>query len=791
MNRRIQCFLIGCLLCALRPVWGQAPEEREFAPIAADQLLEQAKVAFSEKEQKSLAMESLAESKRAEHKGGIVRASVFLGEQSARLGKSREALEYFLEAEFYLREVPNPVTQRMVYNALGDLFMKEKLFSVARRYQRLSLALKPDDESLREKMGDAYLREALFDSALVCYQPLLDIAQNQGKWTRLVQLYQKIANAYDGHGDPKKSLEYYRMVENWIENLGSIQDRSLLYNNLGRQYTLIKDFPNALKYLRKAELQCSYIPCEYPEVMYANLGIALHNTSNSKEGLMYMMQARNILLDKKDNKSLANLEHLIANVRLNNNDVYGAITHNDDAIRLAKVTRQRPVLASAYRTAADIYHELYDFEKAYDYYKKYLNMADSIRSEEASRLERFEQQRSLLASAEGQIKYLITSQNFKDLQLTQAQSDRKNLELLNKNLELEKGRQEDELRLLQNQKSLDEAELRRKSLENLRVQQELRIAAQQLRAEQQGRVAEQQNRLIADLRQQEEAERSQRIADSTRRAQETEILNLRIEQQTAFERFAYGLGSLLFLLLCLLAVGWILAQRASRRLKIQNSQIEAQKRLIEAERIKSDKLLLNILPDEIAQELRTQGHAYPKHYESATVLFTDFVNFTSLAAHLSPDALLTELDECFLAFDEIAERHNLEKIKTIGDAYMCVGGIPVANKTHPVDAVRAALDMVAWLQHRNDTNPNAVFKEMRVGIHTGQVTAGVIGKNKFAYDIWGDAVNLASRMEEEGISNRINISGATYAAIQTYFPCEHRGKREVRNKGLVDMYLVT
>lgn len=121
LKLKIICLLIGCLWCTLGPLWAQAPEEREFAPIAADQLLEQAKVAVSEKEKKALAMESLAESKRAEHKGGIVRASVFLGEQSARLGKSREALEYFLEAEFYLREVPNIVTQRMVYNALSDL----------------------------------------------------------------------------------------------------------------------------------------------------------------------------------------------------------------------------------------------------------------------------------------------------------------------------------------------------------------------------------------------------------------------------------------------------------------------------------------------------------------------------------------------------------------------------------------------------------------------------------------------------------------------------------------------
>ena len=157
---------------------------------------------------------------------------------------------------------------------------------------------------------------------------------------------------------------------------------------------------------------------------------------------------------------------------------------------------------------------------------------------------------------------------------------------------------------------------------------------------------------------------------------------------------------------------------------------------------------------------------------------------------MSPEELINELDECFLAFDEICDKHGLEKIKTIGDAYMCAGGLPVPNTTHPIDAVTAALAMNAWLQERNRNNPKAVFREMRIGIHTGPVIAGVIGKNKFAYDIWGDAVNLASRMEELGEPGRVNISGSTCEAVKHRFKCSYRGKKEVHNKGLVDMYFI-
>jgi class 3 adenylate cyclase len=206
----------------------------------------------------------------------------------------------------------------------------------------------------------------------------------------------------------------------------------------------------------------------------------------------------------------------------------------------------------------------------------------------------------------------------------------------------------------------------------------------------------------------------------------------------------------------------------------------------------SDKLLASILPEEVAAELKAMGRSIPRSYERVTVLFTDLRGFTQLAESLSPWELVQQLDHCFLAFDEIIEKHGLEKIKTLGDGYLCAGGVPVPNDTNPTDAVRAGLAMQDFMRRWNQerTAAGEPTLELRVGIHTGRLVAGVVGKHKFAYDIWGDTVNLASRMESSGEPGRVNISGATYELVRGSFVCTHRGKVHAKNKGEVDMYFV-
>ncbi|MGB0524983.1 MAG: adenylate/guanylate cyclase domain-containing protein [Flammeovirgaceae bacterium] len=221
----------------------------------------------------------------------------------------------------------------------------------------------------------------------------------------------------------------------------------------------------------------------------------------------------------------------------------------------------------------------------------------------------------------------------------------------------------------------------------------------------------------------------------------------------------------------------------------QKEEIAEQRDQLEQEKEKSDQLLLNILPQSTAEELKATGSAKPQLYESVTILFTDLINFTQLAEKLPAEELVAELDKIFRKFDEIVTKYNLEKIKTIGDAYMCVGGIPATNTVHPMNTVKAGLEMQTFITQQAMTK-SGIPCQLRVGIHTGRVVAGVVGKKKFAYDIWGDAVNLAARMESNGEAGKVNISGATYELVKEEFSCDYRGKVEVKHKGEVDMYFV-
>jgi adenylate cyclase len=207
---------------------------------------------------------------------------------------------------------------------------------------------------------------------------------------------------------------------------------------------------------------------------------------------------------------------------------------------------------------------------------------------------------------------------------------------------------------------------------------------------------------------------------------------------------------------------------------------------------RSDGLLLNILPRETAEELKRSGSAKARHFDSVTVIFTDFKGFTTISEQLSPQLLVEEINECFSAFDRIMEKHGVEKIKTIGDSYMAAGGLPTENGTHAIDVVRAALDIQDYMARLGAMKKakGIPYFEIRIGIHTGPVVAGIVGIKKFQYDIWGDTVNTASRMESAGEVGRVNISENTYLQVKDHFNCAFRGEIETKGKGQVRMYFV-
>jgi adenylate cyclase len=273
--------------------------------------------------------------------------------------------------------------------------------------------------------------------------------------------------------------------------------------------------------------------------------------------------------------------------------------------------------------------------------------------------------------------------------------------------------------------------------------------------------------------------------DISKKQQEVNILTKDKELQALeVRRQKVVKNAFLFGFLLILVIAFILYRNIKSKIRINS--------ILDKQNIKIEKLLLNILPEEIAEELQLIGLATPRNYESVSILFTDFKGFSNIAKDLQPGALVSELNSFFIAFDRIMEKFNMEKIKTIGDAYMCAGGIPTGNSTHPIDAVRTGLEMQKFMRENNEKRKllGKIPWELRVGIHTGPVVAGVVGEKKFAYDIWGSAVNISSRMESNGEAGEVNISASTYELINDKYICKPRGKIYAKNIGEIEMYFV-
>lgn len=275
------------------------------------------------------------------------------------------------------------------------------------------------------------------------------------------------------------------------------------------------------------------------------------------------------------------------------------------------------------------------------------------------------------------------------------------------------------------------------------------------------------------------------------RGGELSLLNLRVLPLWCFSRLSKILYLILFSILSFALYSQLNLRFARKQYMLEQIINQRTEDLI-IEKEKTEELLANVLPKNTASEIMEKGKATKIKYNFVTVLFSDIQGFTKIAEEMNPEELIDDLDEFFYYFDSVVEKYGIEKIKTIGDAYMCAGGIPEKNRTNPVEVILAALEMKGYMKRMKETSELKGMKywDIRIGIHTGTVVAGVVGHKKLSYDIWGDTVNTASRMESSGEGGKINISGTTYEFVKDFFTCEYRGKMPVKYKGELEMYFV-
>ncbi len=477
-------------------------------------------------------------------------------------------------------------------------------------------------------------------------------------------------------------------------------------------------------------------------------------------------------------------------------------SHYDQAIRHAKMANQLAVdlrhpgiSAQASFLLGRIYERKRDYRNAEVWYKSALTFAKQAR--DADLIIKTVEARSKLAVKDRNYRraYQINQEAFNYFSSrgnSISEMDRENERVL--------ARYERERKELERQLEALRRERDRLSADKTQLAQRSQQLEQQVEQVEEA-ITEKEQQIEEVARQKQKAEYVARLRkkqiDALQLARELDSLTLvQTQMQLENTRLANERTRYLFLLLAALAfIVLILAATFFFRMRAKQRtarQLAEKNRLIEEERKRSDELLLNILPAPIATELKEKGKATARRYEQVTILFADFRNFTKVAEQLSPEQLVAEIDYIFKGFDYIIGQYDdIEKIKTIGDAYMCASGLD-ERKRFPLNIVKAALEMQEFLaelaeQRRAKGLP---WFEARIGLHTGPVVAGVVGVRKFAYDIWGDTVNIAARMESASEPGKVNISETTYRLVKYSFECTYRGKVEVKNKGQLDMYYV-
>lgn len=587
------------------------------------------------------------------------------------------------------------------------------------------------------------------------YEKALNLRRALGDSLAIASSLNNLANVLELQSDFQTALEYRQESLRLAESIGDTLRVARAHFNLAGLYQNMALYPEAFDELTRARFILEARgDLDGLAMAYTEAGHLKFELDDYREARRYYQQAlrlRERLGDPTDlAKALTNLGNALDEMGSNDSSSL-ALTHYMGALRLYEELGDSSGLAVVYANLGDVHKHLGNYSLALDYLERARRIRTSQDDQEGL-MEVYNTYGDVLRRMGRYAEALNYTERY--FALAQKLDDGKYIQGAYKDFAEVYAALGDFKRAYEFRVRYDEYRY-----ERLNEQTALQFAQKEAK-------------FSRDLRRQ----------DQERQQHQLELRDAQIARARTLRNALAGGAVALALLVGLLLNRSRIRAAAQRNLEAKNAAIER-------ERARADDLLRNILPATTALELLERKSVQPVRYEAVTVLFSDFKDFTRIAEHLSPEALVAELDTCFRLFDAIIERHGMEKIKTIGDAYMCAGGLPLPNTTHALDAVRAALDMQRELSALMAGRGERAF-EMRIGIHTGPVVAGVVGSHKFAYDIWGDTVNTAARMEETGEPGRVNISESTYQVIKEHYSCVYRGKLPAKNKGEIAMYFV-
>jgi class 3 adenylate cyclase/predicted metal-dependent HD superfamily phosphohydrolase len=639
----------------------------------------------------------------------------------------------------------------------------------AQNRQRLdslyALQRKAKDDTGRVKLLNTICQEYLVtepEVALDYANQALDLAERLSFHRGKAYAYRNIALYHYSHNEFDEALMNHAKSIDLFEKLGDQEGLRLGYNSLGLIYYRLGYYPLAIKnYLNVLSLLEETNDKPAIASIYTNIAKIYYKDGNYNLALDYLKSSLKMQLELNDQAGMAENYNTIGNIYFQRKVYKQALEYYQKALAVDEKLKNGLGLASCYNNLGRVYLQLNTLDLALDFQKKALKIQEEQHEDAdiaftynclGTVYERTNKLPEAIASHEHAIAIAIQVDNKEILKDAYG------------GLAEIYARQNNFQKAYQNYLLFDQAKEAVLNKENSRSIFEVTAKYETDKKEKDNELLLK-DKLNADL------------AASHQRT----ILDLMIG------------GSCGLLLLCIFVFrSYTQKKSAVKELAEMNKTITLQKEEGEKDKKRSDELLLNILPTETAEELKNYGKAAPRQYKMVTVLFTDFKGFTKIAEKLTPEQLVFELDHCFRHFDEIMSRYGIEKIKTIGDAYMCAGGIPIRNRSNPVDVILAALEVIDFIENwkREKTIKGKETWEIRVGIHTGPVVAGIVGSKKFAYDIWGDTVNTASRMESSGEPGKINISGETYSYVNSFYDCTFRGKIPAKNKGEIEMYFV-